>query len=275
MSTTPATTVRSDPADIAVAFSQILRGLGLRVPASSTHTYADALGAVGLDARDGVYWAGRATLVRRPEDIEPYDRAFAVFFEGRSGGADQDEPDPIHLTIAVDTDEDADDSDDDDSSSRDNDDETIELRFSAAEVLRHKDFAAYDDDELRSGADADVGPASGRIAARLAATRADAAGRRVIPTSARPCAPPCAPVANRRAAQFRDTVDPAASTGARPRRQRLDGALRTGAAAVRPRRRRRPTEGRGVRPRHPPDPRHPRAHQPRSRRRPAGCRRHA
>ncbi len=148
MSTTPATTVRSDPADIAVAFSQVLRGLGLRVPASSTHTYADALGAVGLEARDGVYWAGRATLVRRPEDIEPYDRAFAVFFEGRSGGADQVEPDPIHLTIAVDTDEDADDSDDDDSSSRGNDDETIELRFSAAEVLRHKDFAAYDDDEL-------------------------------------------------------------------------------------------------------------------------------
>jgi len=142
------TTVRSDPADIAVAFSQVLRGLGLRVPASSTHTYADALGAVGLEVRDGVYWAGRATLVRRPEDIEPYDRAFAVFFEGRSGGADQVAPDPIHLTIAIDTDEDADDSDDDDSSGRAGDDETIELRFSAAEVLRHKDFAAYDDDEL-------------------------------------------------------------------------------------------------------------------------------
>jgi uncharacterized protein len=148
VSATPAATVRSDPADIAVAFSQVLRGLGLRVPASSTHTYADALGAVGLEARDGVYWAGRATLVRRPEDIEPYDRAFAVFFEGRSGGADQVEPDPIHLTIAVDTDEDADDRDDDDASGRANDDETIELRFSAAEVLRHKDFAAYDDDEL-------------------------------------------------------------------------------------------------------------------------------
>ncbi|MET0663071.1 MAG: VWA domain-containing protein [Ilumatobacteraceae bacterium] len=148
MSATPAAMVRSDPADIAVAFSQVLRGLGLRVPASSTHTYADALGAVGLEARDGVYWAGRATLVRRPEDIEPYDRAFAVFFEGRSGGADRVEPDPIHLTIAVDTDEDADNGDDDDSSSRANDDETIELRFSAAEVLRHKDFAAYDDDEL-------------------------------------------------------------------------------------------------------------------------------
>ena len=54
--------------------------------------------AVGLDARDGVYWAGRATLVRRPEDIEPFDRAFAVFFEGRSGGADRrtNRTDPRH-----------------------------------------------------------------------------------------------------------------------------------------------------------------------------------
>ncbi len=105
----PAATVRSDPADIAVAFSQVLRGLGLRVPASSTHTYADALGAVGLEERDGVYWAGRATLIRRPEDIEPYDRAFEVFFEGRSGGSDAAEPEPIHLTLAVDTDDDDDD----------------------------------------------------------------------------------------------------------------------------------------------------------------------
>jgi uncharacterized protein with von Willebrand factor type A (vWA) domain len=142
----PTPIVRSDPADIAVAFSQVLRGLGLRVPASSTHTYADALGTIGLEERDGVYWAGRATLIRRPEDIDPYDRAFAVFFEGRSGDAELAEPEPIRLTIAVDTDDDT--ADDDDSSGQASDDETIELRFSAAEVLRHKDFAAYDDDEL-------------------------------------------------------------------------------------------------------------------------------
>ena len=33
--------------------------------------------------RHDVYWAGRATLVRRPEDIELYDRAFAVFWDAR------------------------------------------------------------------------------------------------------------------------------------------------------------------------------------------------
>ena len=193
---TPAATVRSDPADIAVAFSQVLRGLGLRVPASSTHAYADALGAVGLEARDGVYWAGRATLVRRPEDIEPYDRAFAVFFEGRSGGSDVAEPDPIHLTIAIDTDEDEAADDDEDSSSRASDDETIELRFSASEVLRHKDFAAYDDDELAQ-AQALMSElrlvGSPRASLRLEATRR--ATRH--PDIRAPCGHRCAPAANR------------------------------------------------------------------------------
>jgi len=136
----------ADPSEIAVAYSQILRGAGLRVPASSTHAFAEALCAVGLDTRDGVYWAGRATLVRRPEDIEPFDRAFAVFFEGRTGVAPAPDEPPVHVTIAVDTD---DDSNDDGSDGNDpHDEDTIELRFSAAEVLRHKDFAAYSDDEL-------------------------------------------------------------------------------------------------------------------------------
>jgi uncharacterized protein len=137
---------RTDPSQIAVAYSQILRGVGLRVPASSTHAFAEALCAVGIDSRDSVYWAGRATLVRRPEDIDLFDRAFAVFFEGRSGSVEPPDEPPLHVTIAVDTDDDID--DDAADGSQPNDDETIELRFSAAEVLRHKDFAAYSDDEL-------------------------------------------------------------------------------------------------------------------------------
>ncbi len=73
------------PADIAVAFSQILRGVGLNVPISCTNTFAEALCATGVGTRDTTYWAGRATLVRRPEDIALYDRAFAVFFEQLQG----------------------------------------------------------------------------------------------------------------------------------------------------------------------------------------------
>ena len=38
----------SDPSEIAVAYTQILRGVGLRVPASSTHLFAEA----GLSYRE-------------------------------------------------------------------------------------------------------------------------------------------------------------------------------------------------------------------------------
>ncbi len=133
------------PADIAVAFSQILRGLGLSVPTSCTHTFAEALCATGIEDRDATYWAGRATLVRRPEDIALYDRAFAVFFEHRLGGPVDAPPEPMSISIAVDTEDDADGPDGDAGTP---DEDRIELRFSTTEVLRHKDFAEYSPDEL-------------------------------------------------------------------------------------------------------------------------------
>jgi uncharacterized protein with von Willebrand factor type A (vWA) domain len=134
------------PADIAVAFTQILRGLGLSVPTSCTHTFAAALCATGIEDRDTTYWVGRSTLVRRMEDIAAYDRAFAVFFEGRrSNATDAPAEEPLSITIAVDTGDDGDDPDDGDADAVD---DVIELRFSATEVLRHKDFADYTPDEL-------------------------------------------------------------------------------------------------------------------------------
>ncbi len=106
--TVPGATIErtTEPAESAVAFSRLLRGAGLRVPTSSTHTFASALCAVGLDDRAGTYWSGMSTLVRRPEDIAIYDKAFAVFFEHRrSTGEEVQEEDPLSITIAIDTDE--------------------------------------------------------------------------------------------------------------------------------------------------------------------------
>ena len=135
------------PADIAVAFSQILRGVGLSVPTSCTNTYAEALCATGLTDRDTTYWVGRATLVRHPEDIAMYDRAFAVFFEQLRSAPGNDEPtETVSLTIAVDT-GDADDADDATAGDQ-NDPSVIELRFSTTETLRNKDFASCSSDEL-------------------------------------------------------------------------------------------------------------------------------
>ena len=135
-----------DASEIAVAFTRVLRGAGLTVPTSSTIAFGEALGCTGLADRDTVYWAGRATLVRRPEDHDLFDRAFAVFFDHRiPTGEPEVEDEPITITLAVDA---GDDGDDPPESGEASDDPTIELRFSATEVLRQKDFAEYTADEL-------------------------------------------------------------------------------------------------------------------------------
>ncbi|HAP77674.1 MAG TPA: hypothetical protein DCR14_16540 [Acidimicrobiaceae bacterium] len=134
---------------MAVAFARVLRGAGLRVPLGSVLTFVDALGRLHLDERSEVYWAGRATLVRNPDDIVVYDRAFAVFWAARSAlAADEAEQEPLHITLAIDDDSD-DGNSDDQGDAPPSDEPTITLRFSAMEVLRHKDFAQYDHDELR------------------------------------------------------------------------------------------------------------------------------
>ena len=59
-----------------VRFADALRAAGLAVPLISTLEFGRAVAEVGADRRDGVYWAGRATLVHRPEDIPLYDEVF-------------------------------------------------------------------------------------------------------------------------------------------------------------------------------------------------------
>lgn len=151
MSPVPAAAIaqveRADAERLAVGFARLLRGAGLSVPLGNVLTFVEALGVVGLLERDHVYWAARATLVQRPEDLPVFDRAFAVFWEQRradshAGAVDE----PLRVTVLVDDDEGG--GADDDQAEAD-DDPTISLRFSAVEVLRHKDFATYDDDELR------------------------------------------------------------------------------------------------------------------------------
>lgn len=142
MTAAAASEAPNSPGAIAVAFGRVLRGAGMRVPTSSTISFGEAVRVVGLEDRDQLYWAGRATLVHRPEDHELYDRAFRVFWDRRLGAPEEPEPEPMQITLAVD-DPDADGGDGDPS-----DDPTLELRFSAAEVLRHKDFADYEPDEL-------------------------------------------------------------------------------------------------------------------------------
>jgi uncharacterized protein len=131
---------------MAVAFARILRGAGLAVPLDTVLTFASALGNLGLTSRDRAYWAGRATLVRRPEDIALFNRAFAIFWERQRVLIDlAQEPAPQTITITVDSEEEG--TEDDPQDAEPDDGPTIHLRFSSAETLREKDFSTYTDAE--------------------------------------------------------------------------------------------------------------------------------
>lgn len=131
---------------LAVAFCRVLRAAGITTPIGNVLLFMDALDRLGLDSRDDVYWAGRSTLIRRPEDADLYDRAFAVFWERRrSKDLDEGPLEPMHLTILFD---DGDVPGEGTSDASPIDDETITVRFSAVETLRTKDFASYSPEEL-------------------------------------------------------------------------------------------------------------------------------
>ena len=127
---------------MAVAFGRVLRGAGLRVPLDSVVTFVQCLDAVGITDRNRVYWAAHSSLVRKPEDREAFNVAFAVFWERLSAGEDPETIGVESTTLAVDE---GDKSGDDDS---DVNEPSVTLRFSAAEALREKDFADYSPDEL-------------------------------------------------------------------------------------------------------------------------------
>ena len=141
-------TANSSPANkMAVAFARILRGAGLDVPLDSVIVFVAALTQLGLDNRENVYWSAHATLIRRHEDVQIFDRAFKVFWEQQIAvDTATFEEQQESITLLVD-DEDA--NTDDSSAEPIEDENTIALRFSRIETLREKDFAAYDQLELR------------------------------------------------------------------------------------------------------------------------------
>jgi len=141
------TKTESSANKIAVAFARILRGAGLDVPLDSVIIFVNALGQLGLEDRNDVYWAAHATLIRRHEDTPIFDRAFAVFWDQRIAiDTANIERELVSMTLLID-DENA--NADDTAGEPVDDKNTIMLRFSSVETLREKDFAEYNPAELR------------------------------------------------------------------------------------------------------------------------------
>jgi uncharacterized protein len=70
----------SDPLVGVVGFAHALAAAGLPVSADAVETFTRALRQVDLSDPGHVYWAGRATLCRSPDDIGRYDLVFENWF---------------------------------------------------------------------------------------------------------------------------------------------------------------------------------------------------
>jgi uncharacterized protein with von Willebrand factor type A (vWA) domain len=113
----------ADPAESLVGFGRALRAEGVGV---GTGRLADFCRAAALLEPADLYWAGRATLVSRPEEISVYDRVFGTYF----GPSDPErQTDPVRVRVEVPLEE--------------------ELGLaSSVELLKEKSFARCTEDEL-------------------------------------------------------------------------------------------------------------------------------
>ena len=125
-----------------MGFVAVLRQAGIAVPMGRVALFVDSLGALDLNRRRDVYWAGRATLLHRPEDLAIYDDAFERFWLGAPSQRRVAMPVVVPVALEAAPEEDT----DGPSGDQTDPDRDIEVvRYSAVETLRHKDFGAYSD----------------------------------------------------------------------------------------------------------------------------------
>ncbi|WP_231988667.1 VWA domain-containing protein [Mycobacterium sp. 1274761.0] len=178
---------------LAVIFARRLRAEGMAVPTGSVALFVSALSELDPAERDSLYWAGRSALVKRPEDIETYDRVF------RSVWLDQPRDAQIAVTAADGEAVDDQAGAEDDREHRSRVPVTV-VRYSSVEVLRRKDFSEY--------SPADFSDAQ-RLMADLRATAAMRRSRRRRPAKLR----------RRTQPDIRATVRRALRTGGEPIRR--------------------------------------------------------
>jgi uncharacterized protein with von Willebrand factor type A (vWA) domain len=136
---------RVQPADVVervVDFGRVLRGAGLEVGPTRVGDAVSALALVGVADRERVYWTLRQTLASSVDELEAFDRAFALWFGGGRAGPDEEDVAQRPVFVAGP----AGDAPGGRAAGADRG------GYSADELLRQKDFATLtDDDRARLG----------------------------------------------------------------------------------------------------------------------------
>jgi uncharacterized protein with von Willebrand factor type A (vWA) domain len=144
-------------------FGRLLRSMGLKISTGQLSELARALTLVDIGNRADFYNVSRGLLVTDPQDFLRFDRAFELFWLGLQSWlltlgqtrhlqqSDDGEdpiiaPDPI---VAPGHEDGSTTEDDGDSGSELQDDSESSALYSPVEILRHKDFASFSDEEKR------------------------------------------------------------------------------------------------------------------------------
>jgi uncharacterized protein with von Willebrand factor type A (vWA) domain len=132
----------TDPLVRLIEFGREVRAAGLPVGTGRIEGFCRA---AALVPAEGLYWAGRATLVGRHDELETYDRVFRAFFGGERAPEPPLAPPPQRRVPALARLEAIRTADDGDGGSRP---ETSVA--SPVEILRRKSFAACTPEELEA-----------------------------------------------------------------------------------------------------------------------------
>jgi uncharacterized protein with von Willebrand factor type A (vWA) domain len=135
------TTTVHQPDEILLGFTGALRASGAPVTPDRSQAFLDAVALVGLGDQRATYWAGRATLCATRDDLQRFDQVFEAWFHHRKGPLDAPaaQPPPARAVAAM----------VDATGSEEAGVELARSAASAAEVLRHRDFAKLTTAEKR------------------------------------------------------------------------------------------------------------------------------
>jgi len=142
-----------------VHFARLLRHLGLRVHTSQLADLAQGLTSIDISQRQDFYTATRAFLVHHPDERESFDRAFDLFWSGRmpllaaqarpGRPVDRDRRQPQLISHQPALDRAPGQIPEREAAAADAAaDAEVSATYSAWEILRHKDFAVFTDEEM-------------------------------------------------------------------------------------------------------------------------------
>jgi uncharacterized protein len=134
-----------------VEFGRLLRARGLPVGTGRILTFCRAAATVAPPTRYQLYWAGKSTLVSRPEDFDVYDQAFEEFFARRDMAEVLDKL--FEFLDKVEAPEESEMTPSEDAGTYDAADETdgdeiVPVLASSAELLRTKPFDELTEEEV-------------------------------------------------------------------------------------------------------------------------------